>query len=327
LRWAASRAAEFPRCAKELPMRLSVSKRVSAFALVSLSMSGVAHAETDPRDYHAIGFLPDRTMVFTSYLRSYAAGRFEKDGHRAFDVGSLTQSLMFLRLSYLVDLGGGFSLIPDLLVPAGSVTLAGAPLAEAGSPVQTITAAGVGDPLPFVTVGYTIKEAHELQTVIAVTPSYVSIPVGQYDAKRPVNLGMNRWGFKPQLAISQQLPGYLVAEVVASVQLYTKNDDIDGKGTDATYDPTLGLEAHLSGNLNESIIIGVSNYYSVGGREHVMGTALAGTKVSTDTVRVTFGAFVSKHDLLYVQYSEDVSVNDGFVNNLLGLRYTHLWGM
>jgi hypothetical protein len=52
----------------------------------------------------------------------------------------------------------------------------------------------------------------------------VSVPLGQYDTDRLVNLGTNRWFFQPELGISKAW-GPLTRELAASVTLYTDNRD------------------------------------------------------------------------------------------------------
>jgi hypothetical protein len=57
----------------------------------------------------------------------------------------------------------------------------------------------------------------------------VSVPLGQYDTNRLVNLGTKRWLFKPEIGISKAW-GPLTLELAAGVTLYTDNRDfLDGK--------------------------------------------------------------------------------------------------
>ena len=46
---------------------------------------------------------------------------------------------------------------------------------------------------------------HYQQDLIVGASLQVSVPVGQYDETRIVNLGTNRWSFKPELGVSKAL--------------------------------------------------------------------------------------------------------------------------
>jgi hypothetical protein len=50
----------------------------------------------------------------------------------------------------------------------------------------------------------------------------ISVPVGQYFPSKLINLGSNRWGFKPELGLSHR-EGRLFYEVYTGVWMYTEN--------------------------------------------------------------------------------------------------------
>ena len=49
-------------------------------------------------------------------------------------------------------------------------------------------------------------------------------PIGQYDATKLVNIGTNRWSFRPQIGVSQALDR-LTLEFLGAVNFYTTNSD------------------------------------------------------------------------------------------------------
>ena len=55
----------------------------------------------------------------------------------------------------------------------------------------------------------------------------VSVPTGQYDPNKLINIGANRWEFKPELGVSQAL-GKWTLEGALGVWLYTANNQFYG---------------------------------------------------------------------------------------------------
>ena len=52
----------------------------------------------------------------------------------------------------------------------------------------------------------------------------ISVPIGQYYPSKLINLGSNRWGFKPELGLSHR-EGRLFYEIYTGVWMYTENSD------------------------------------------------------------------------------------------------------
>jgi len=69
----------------------------------------------------------------------------------------------------------------------------------------------------------------------------VSLPTGQYDSKKIVNFGANRWGFKPEIGYSSRR-GRWITDITVGVWLFTSNDEGPG-GTTKRQDP-IKLAAH-----------------------------------------------------------------------------------
>src|SRR4030095_13153581 len=74
-------------------------------------------------------------------------------------------------------------------------------------------------------------------------------PTGQYDPAKLVNLGSNRWSFKPELGLSRRF-GSWVLDAYAAVWLFTKNPEFFSRnqyfpGTRSqTQDPIFAVETH-----------------------------------------------------------------------------------
>ena len=97
----------------------------------------------------------------------------------------------------------------------------------------------------------------------------VTAPLGQYNPSKLINLGTNRWAFKPELGFAQPL-GDWVVEGVAGVWLFADNDDFYG-GNVRTQDPLLSYQAHVVYNFTRSAWAAVDFTYYDGGATSVGG--------------------------------------------------------
>ena len=72
--------------------------------------------------------------------------------------------------------------------------------------------------------------ANYRQDLIVGVSLQVSAPVGQYDNSKLLNLGNNRWSFRPELGISKAV-GPWTFELAPSVTFFTDNTDFFGGNT------------------------------------------------------------------------------------------------
>jgi len=67
------------------------------------------------------------------------------------------------------------------------------------------------------------------QTIVGVSLQVI-VPLGQYDATKLINLGSNRWSFRPEAAVSHRLRSWFL-EVAGGAWLFTTNDNFFGGQT------------------------------------------------------------------------------------------------
>jgi hypothetical protein len=96
---------------------------------------------------------------------------------------------------------------------------------------------GFGDPAFRVSVNLygapalTLSEFTDWQQDLIVGVSLrASVPWGQYDSSRVVNIGSHRWAFKPEVGASKTV-GPWTLEGTAAAVLFTDNDDFYGGST------------------------------------------------------------------------------------------------
>jgi hypothetical protein len=93
--------------------------------------------------------------------------------------------------------------------------------------------------------------ANYKQDLIVGASLQVGLPLGQYDSEKLVNIGTNRWSFKPELGLSKAW-GPLTLEAAAGVTFYTTNDDFFG-GKRRAQEPLYSLQGHLSYNFRPGL--------------------------------------------------------------------------
>src|SRR5450755_1644651 len=71
----------------------------------------------------------------------------------------------------------------------------------------------------------------------------ISVPVGQYFPSKLINLGSNRWGFKPEVGLSHR-EGRLFYEMYTGVWMYTKNPEYLAK-FNQTENVLFSFQAHV----------------------------------------------------------------------------------
>jgi hypothetical protein len=107
------------------------------------------------------------------------------------------------------------------------------------------------------------------QDVIIGTSLAITAPLGQYDPGRLVNLGNNRWSFKPELGISKRL-GSVTLELSGAGTFYTDNDEYLGNRT-FSQNPIYQVQAHLIYAFSNGVWAALDTTYYAGGSSSVDG--------------------------------------------------------
>jgi Putative MetA-pathway of phenol degradation len=97
----------------------------------------------------------------------------------------------------------------------------------------------------------------------------VIAPTGQYVGSRLVNVGTNRWAFKPELGVSYP-HGNWFFESSAGVWLFTDNDDFFG-GQHRRQDPLYLSQVHIGYNFRPGLWLAFDAAYATGGQTTVDG--------------------------------------------------------
>jgi len=106
------------------------------------------------------------------------------------------------------------------------------------------------------------------RTILGTSLTVVA-PTGQFFPDRLINLGANRWAFKPEFAVSQPMGPKWLLDVYSALWLFTANDSYYPGTFRRTQAPMGAFQAHLSYNFTRKAWAAFDATYYVGGTSTV----------------------------------------------------------
>ena len=161
------------------------------------------------------------------------------------------------------------------------------------------------------------------QDLIVGAALQVSVPWGQYDDTRLVNIGTNRWFFKPSLGVSKAV-GPWILEGTAAVTFYTDNNDFF-RGQTREQDPLYGAEAHVIRSFSRGVWGSLDATYFTGGSTTIDGTAKRDLQRNW-RFGATLAIPVNKRNSVKLYGSSGVAARTGNDYDLLGVAWQYRWG-
>ena len=144
---------------------------------------------------------------------------------------------------------------------------------------------------------------------IVGTSLTVTAPTGQYDGAKLINLGTNRWGFKPEVGVAVP-KGRWDFDAYLGVWLFTDNGDFYPGGRARSQDPVVALQGHASYTFKPRLWAAIDATWYQGG-----GASVEGGEPSENMNNSRLGATVSfpmgTRQSLKVAYSSGVAVRTG----------------
>ena len=161
------------------------------------------------------------------------------------------------------------------------------------------------------------------KTVIGASVVVVA-PLGQYDTAKLVNIGSNRWSFKPELGWSRRF-GRWVVDAYGGVWLFTDNKTFYPGARTRSQAPIVSTQFHLSYNIRPRLWAGAdANFYS-GGRTSIDGIP------NQDLQRNSrFGGTISvpltRRQSFKVSYSTGAYTTIGADFQAVAVGWQYFWG-
>ena len=151
----------------------------------------------------------------------------------------------------------------------------------------------------------------------------VTIPCGQYDDTRVVNIGTHRWSFKPEVGVSKAM-GAWTLEGTAAVTLFTDNRDFYG-GATRSQAPLYSMQAHAIYSFHSGIWASLDATYFAGGRTTLDGV-LNNDLQQNWRVGGTLAFPVDRRNSIKFYASSGVSARTGNGYDLVGIAWQYRWG-
>ena len=144
-----------------------------------------------------------------------------------------------------------------------------------------------------------------------------------YDNSKLLNLGNNRWSFKPELGFSKAW-GPWTFEIAPSVTFFSDNTDFFG-GNRFAQAPIYAVQAHLLHTFQSGVWISLDGIYFAGGH-----TTLNGVR-SDNEQRNTRGGFTlalpfDRQNSLKLSASTGLSTRTGSEFTAVGIAWQYRWG-
>ncbi len=159
------------------------------------------------------------------------------------------------------------------------------------------------------------------QTTLGASLSIIA-PTGEYYPDRLVNLGTNRWAFKPELGLSHPI-GPWFFEAYAGVWLFTDNVDFFG-GQHREQDPITSLQAHVSYTFRPGLWIAANSTWYRGGETTVNGESKADLQENV-RVGITLSVPVAARHSIKLTWSDGASTRIGGDFTTWGLAWQYAW--
>ena len=194
---------------------------------------------------------------------------------------------------------------------------------------QAISRTGFGDPQLRVAVNLYGAPAltprqfvgFQPQTIVGLSLIVVP-PLGVYNDSKLINIGSNRWSFKPELGISHPY-GSWTLEMDLGGWFFTDNTNFY-HGQLRSQDPIGAMQLHAIYTIKPRLWVAVDGNYYTGGRTSINGTANFDLQQNS-RVGVTLSLPLRKLQSMRIAYSRGARTRIGGDFSTIGVSYQYVW--
>jgi len=162
---------------------------------------------------------------------------------------------------------------------------------------------------------------HEPGMILGASLTVIA-PFGEYDSSKLINIGTNRWSFKPELGFSQPF-GNWIFEFYAGVWLFTANENYFG-GTVRRQDPLVAYQTHVIYTFRPRLWAALDYTYYTGGASFINGQPQNDRQANTRG-GATLSIPLALQQSLKLTWARGVSTRIGTEFETIGVAWQFLW--
>ena len=161
------------------------------------------------------------------------------------------------------------------------------------------------------------------RTILGASLTVVA-PSGLHVSKRLINIGTNRWTFKPEFAVSRPIGRRWLLDTYAGLWLFTANNSFYPGTLVRTQAPIAAFQAHVSYNLPRQIWASFDATYYTGGRTTIQGV-WNDDRQSNSRVGATFVLPVGRRHSVKVAVSSGAIIRYGADFSTVSFGWQTAW--
>ncbi len=161
------------------------------------------------------------------------------------------------------------------------------------------------------------------KTILGVSLNVVA-PTGQYNPEKLINLGANRWAFRPELALSQPIGKHWVMDLYMGLWLFTQNNQFYTGNSLRTQEPMGTIQGHLSYNIKFNMWVALDATYYYGGQSTI-NDVVKDDRQSNSRIGATFLFPLLKKNAIKIAASTGAIVRAGADFNTVSIGWQRSW--
>ncbi len=165
--------------------------------------------------------------------------------------------------------------------------------------------------------------AHKRNDYIVATSLTMQTPSGQYDSTKLINIGANRWAFKPEVGFSYPVKK-LDLDLYAGAWLFGNNNSYYPGSANRAQEPLTSLQAHVSYTVRRGLWAAFDSTWYGGGAASV-NDGPATQRQSNSRIGGTVSIPLPSRQSIKVAYSSGVSGTIGANFSTLTISWQRVW--
>lgn len=161
------------------------------------------------------------------------------------------------------------------------------------------------------------------RTPIVGTSLTVNAPSGQYDPAKLINLGTNRWAFKPEVGVSFPVKKFYL-DFYLGAWFFTDNQRFFPGESHRAQDLLTSAQAHVSYTFRRSLWCAVDSTWYGGGAARVNNGPASGRQ-NNSRLGVTLSLPLVSSQSLKIAYSSGVTAQVGSRFNTVSVSWQYVW--